>query len=297
MLHPEANNNCMLEFLKLIEKNCRPALLDCTPVNSDHVSSYGTLQGTDLRSVDCRVWTPEMPRRIGLYHAYLRGYNRDVRTHKLFLVCSGCLEKACDEFCNLLIDVAGEWTARDVCVSEEAWWLRRACCRSRCRLLKQLADAYGLHIPTVQDIQANEQVSMAIPCTDTVEFDMAMCGETVSVFNRCCDTLRPFNGMLVQMHTGEGMWMFRGARRAGGFGSSFGDSKSCGAFPCSQPPERGPRSVLVQTPDYVVSLNPSRSAQASYMCFDEAYFKTLERMQWDRNNGYVELMPIVTGVP
>jgi hypothetical protein len=33
------------------------------------------------------------------------------------------------------------------------------------------------------------------------------------------------------------------------------------------------------------------------MCFDEAYFKMLEKMQWDRNNGYVELMPIVTGVP
>ena len=33
------------------------------------------------------------------------------------------------------------------------------------------------------------------------------------------------------------------------------------------------------------------------MCFDEAYFKTLERMQWDRDNGYVELIPIVVGVP
>ena len=108
--------------------------------------------------MDCKVWTPEIPRRIGLYHAYLRGYNRDVRTHRLFLVCSGGLEKACDEFCNLLIDVAGEWTAKDVAVSEEAWWLRRACYRSRCRLLKQLAGAYGLTVPTVQDIQAHEQV-------------------------------------------------------------------------------------------------------------------------------------------
>jgi hypothetical protein len=34
-----------------------------------------------------------------------------------------------------------------------------------------------------------------------------------------------------------------------------------------------------------------------YMCFDEAYFRTLERMQWDRDNGFIELMPIVVGVP
>jgi hypothetical protein len=38
-------------------------------------------------------------------------------------------------------------------------------------------------------------------------------------------------------------------------------------------------------------------ASERYMCFDEAYFKTLERMQWDRDNGYVELIPIVVGVP
>ena len=31
--------------------------------------------------------------------------------------------------------------------------------------------------------------------------------------------------------------------------------------------------------------------------FDEAYFKTLERMQWDRDNGFIELMPIVVGLP
>jgi hypothetical protein len=33
------------------------------------------------------------------------------------------------------------------------------------------------------------------------------------------------------------------------------------------------------------------------MCFDEAYFRTLERMQWDRDNGHMELMPIVVGMP
>jgi hypothetical protein len=34
-----------------------------------------------------------------------------------------------------------------------------------------------------------------------------------------------------------------------------------------------------------------------HVCFDEAFFKNLERMQWNRDNGYVELIPIIVGIP
>jgi hypothetical protein len=104
----------------------------------------------DLRTIDSKEWSPELPETIGLYHAYLRGYNRDVRAHKMFIVCSGGLEKACDAFCNLLIDVGDKWTAREVAESEEAWWLRKACQRGRCRLIKSLADAFGVRVQAIQ---------------------------------------------------------------------------------------------------------------------------------------------------
>ncbi len=44
-------------------------------------------------------------------------------------------------------------------------------------------------------------------------------------------------------------------------------------------------------------LKSQRVSSAQYMCFDEAYFKTLESMQWNRDNGCVELIPIVVGLP
>ena len=47
-----------------------------------------------------------------MYHAYIRGFNRDVRTHRLFIVCSGGLSRACDEFCNLVIDIGKLSTAQ-----------------------------------------------------------------------------------------------------------------------------------------------------------------------------------------
>jgi hypothetical protein len=62
--------------------------------------------------VDSQHWTPEVPERIGIYHAYIRGFNRDIRTHRLFIVCSGGMARASDQFCNMVIDVGKSWTAQ-----------------------------------------------------------------------------------------------------------------------------------------------------------------------------------------
>lgn len=96
-------------------------------------------------------------------------------------------------------------------------------------------------------------------------------------------------------HAAEGVWTFRGAARGGCFGSMFGDYKVCGVFPTSAPRIARPQSITVQDSNAVVRLH-SQPAREQYMCFDEAYFKTLERMQWNRDNGLVELIPIVVGV-
>ena len=77
----------------------------------------------------------------------------------------------------------------------------------------------------------------------------------------------------------------------------FGDYKRCGAFPTASPVVKRPQSILVQDTSHIVRLKSPRSTSASYMCFDEAYFKTLESMQWNRDNGCVELIPIVVGLP
>lgn len=142
----EENLVKMREFLKDIESNCTFATLNCIPENA----STGTMQSMGLRSADSQHWTPELPDRIGIYHAYIRGYNRDVRTHKLFICCSGGLTRASDAFCNVVIDVGQHWTAQEVCDSEEVWWLRKGCFRARCRLIKMLADKFNLKVQTMQ---------------------------------------------------------------------------------------------------------------------------------------------------
>ncbi len=112
MSEPEQNKERMLGFLKSVEEECVPATLDCVPENASTVTQHGTVEAQGLLTVDSQHWTPELPDRIGIYHAYIRGFNRDVRTHRLFVVCSGGMSRASDAFCNLVIDVGKHWTAQ-----------------------------------------------------------------------------------------------------------------------------------------------------------------------------------------
>jgi hypothetical protein len=106
------NRERMREFLLQVERECVPAALDCVPENASAATQHSTVQATGLLTVDSQHWTPELPERIGLYHAYIRGFNRDVRTHRLFIICSGGMNRASDMFCNLVIDVGRKCTAQ-----------------------------------------------------------------------------------------------------------------------------------------------------------------------------------------
>jgi hypothetical protein len=89
----------------------------------------------------------------------------------------------------------------------------------------------------------------------------------------------------------------RGAPRSNCFGSMFGDHATCGAFPTSSPAVKRQQSITVQDTAAVVRLHSPPLRATQYMCFDEAFFKTVEKMQWNRDNGCVELIPIVVGLP
>jgi hypothetical protein len=303
MSDKESNKRKMAEFIEELKANYNPADLICIADNATTITNAGLMQATDLRSVDCKRWTPEVPETIGLYHAYIRGYNRDVRVHKLFIVCSGGCPKAADQFCNLAIDVGGEWNVGEIAESEEAWWLRRACQRARCRLISMLAAKFSVRVSCVDDVQAyytKEGALLAVPTTDTVEHDISRLQNTVSVHNLAVDTTRITNGILCQMHPSEGYWLFRGAQRGTGVhGAMFGSQQVCGAFPTRSPlipPTAARNAVVVQDGPSIIRDGKAFSGRQHYACFDEAFFKNLEKMQWNRDNGVVELIPIVVGM-
>lgn len=150
----------------------------------------------------------------------------------------------------------------------------------------------------MRDIHCRDVQTTAIPSIDTIMHDIAITGSvadgTVSVFNECMDTTRPFNGILTRMHPGEGYWLFKGAKGGTPFGSTFGDGKRCGAFPVTQPLIEKGYGISVPCEDPCVIYHGERQKfPKTYQCFDESFHKKLEQMDWNRDNGYVELMPIV----
>jgi hypothetical protein len=296
-MQKEKNKELMCSFLDRVKTECIPAVLQCAPENSGYVHLY---QSQDILTKDSVHWTPEVPEQIGLYHAMVRGYDREVREHKLFLICSGGVAKACDEFCNLVIDIGDSCDAYTTAISEESWWLKRACYRSRCSLLYDLAQTFGVSVQSIEDIQAKRPRNLAVHAIDTVEYDMVFQERTgqVHIFNGCADTNLTHNGVMVKMHPAEGYWLFR-------CGDKNRILNQIGVFPTFQP-EINKKDFCVKVmhgSNKVVDVSfGGRQEECdtpsfkNYMCFDERYMSVLQSMSWDRNQGIVELIPIVVGV-
>ena len=131
--------------------------------------------------------------------------------------------------------------------------------------------------------------------------------DTVEFYSACTDTTAVQNGIVARMHESEGLWIFRGgaksSAKATSFGALFGSKSVCGVFPTRSPYYKRNQG----SPSYVNGVDSElvvRHASAprtkpdgyAFQCFDERFFTNLSAMQWDRNCGVIELVPIVVGV-
>jgi hypothetical protein len=293
--------------------------LHCVPCNvqawdSAHEGGVAAtrLHNAEDRATDSAPWQPELPARIGVYHAFVRGFSKDVREHKIFLAVSGGCTLAAESYYNLLLDLGTNSDVDEICDAEETFWLRQASYRARCRLLAALAAKFGLAVKTIADINSYDERPMALATTDTVYNNVArLRSGHVAVFSECVDTTTSRNGIVNALHPAEGLWIFRGAARASGgachLGLGFGDQRTCGIFPTGSfevvRREGRPRgatgfsTVTARAAAHVVSHRGDGAATGRlYSWPDERFFDTLRAMGWDRNNGIVELIPIVVGV-
>lgn len=151
---------------------------------------------------------------------------------------------------------------------------------------------------------------MALPTTDTVYNNIArMRSGHVAVFDECVDSTTSKNGILNAMHPSEGLWVYRGVSRSSGgtlhMGFGFGDQRTCGIFPAGSFPVLRPRGA--RHADHTTIVSRRTDCVVPYKCGetlphrecswpDERFFSTLGSMGWDRNNGIVELVPIVVGI-
>lgn len=291
------------------------ATLQCLPVYSGPAfqeTKFGSENLYSTRVKDSQRWEADCPSSIGLYHAFVRRPGQHSREHRVFIACEGGLRRACDEYLNLSLDIAQTNTsAGDFCDSEETWWLRKACSRMRADIIAKCAHAFNLPIATHKDAHDFLGLrTLANVCTETLHHDVQRLRDgSFACFNGCVNPSAPRNGTLMSCAPSEGYMLFRGNARSNGahsdFGSGFGSENKCGMFPsttesCAQMQRDGRATERLLMRDAAqssvfVHLDESKRKEGFYYKTDELFMRNLEKMNWSRDYGIVELLPIVVG--
>jgi hypothetical protein len=311
----ERSRSTMEDFLRKIRAQAKEAeaTLGCAPVFEEGANVHGVAMH-HMRARDSAHWTPDEPETIGLYHGFVKRPGQHAREHRVFILCSGGLRRACDEFLNLSLDLAQtSISAGELCDSEEAWWLRTACSRSRAALIAQCAEQFGFDVPTHDDLRCfNQKRKIAQLSVETLHHDLQRTrSQQVACFSACTDPTLPRNGVLMTVAPTEGFLLFRGAPRVSGnatdYGAPFGSQETCGIFPVStaariptiadrQSTTRWAQADTCTGGTFVALDEEARARTRHHLRIDEKFMKALESLQWSRDFGVVELMPIVVGI-
>lgn len=317
-----------------LESTGKEANFECMPENEDAAMSTRGTTNTNLatfwtqRTTDCRDWKPEMPNMAGIFHAYVKNSKQSTRVHKLFIVVTGGCTMAAERFFNLAIDVDKHVTCKELVDSEESWYLDNINKRNNARIIHAIANEFKLNIPTMLDTHSyHEKKHMAACCTETMIHSIYKDQRTnsVTVTNCCTDTRAAGNGIICSMHPSEGMWLFKGPTVTNNdifsYGGTFGHDESVGpsAFPTTTPSINDNYSFNCKPPaestTYKSRIPTSKTSDTSVVARldgrgqllpprvdnphvrpDESYIRKLASLQWDRNNGMVELIPIAVVV-
>jgi hypothetical protein len=194
------------------------AAFDCIPERQTITTEFETEDVLDLHIAhlcDAREWSVSVPNKVGLYHAYSNTSQNPFIEHKLFIVVSGYLPRAAEEMHNLWLDCKDSISCQDFVQSEELNWLRRATQRNHNRIAAELADIFNLHFDTMQDadsVSANR--GHILPSTTTIQSDAVFCPQSnrIKMTDDACLPESSNNGIVFEMYSCEGFWLFHGPR-------------------------------------------------------------------------------------
>ena len=68
--------------------------------------------------MDQHAWSPNVPAKLGLYHAFTRTHANAARDHTTYVVVSGCLTHAAEELHNLWLDAGQHATCGELLDSQ-----------------------------------------------------------------------------------------------------------------------------------------------------------------------------------
>ena len=227
----------MKEFVQEIEESTGdPLTLDCMPDYED--ASMNDEKNGYRMWQDNKVWTENIPNKIGLYHCFMRTNAQTAREHQVYIIVSGECKFASEQLYNYWLDARNHITARQFVNCAELNWLRQATARNHNRLAAKLAKKMNLHVRLVKDgAAADSTVNMALPANQTVYCDI--CHDTQNnklyVTSEAVLLKNAKSGILCD-YSLEGFWCYHGPndhQTYKTFGSNLSYDSKKPAFPCS----------------------------------------------------------------
>jgi hypothetical protein len=259
-------------------------------------------------SCDREVWDEQIPRKVGLYHAFVRPHTKDSIEHKLFIVVSGSLQFLDEEFHRLWQDCNSFTTCEQLLESEELQWFRSATLRNHNRVAARVSDALGLPVRCFIDTEDPTGLRRsAHPTTMTMksDIDVDLTTRRVHLVDGGCFLHKSTNGVLFEMHASEGFWLFTGPPDHASYntyGTIFNFHKDMTCFPTSTLRYHEkflPRGTVVSTQhggEHMKDTIFERKdvAQVETLFPDENFMRRCEALGFNRNNAIVSLMPLLT---
>lgn len=313
-------NDKVLHVLLNMEeyKNKLDALMAELQTNTTNVPSFACMHDNDDEALneeelifckhvcDRQVWDEQVPRKCGLYHAFIRPHTKDSIEHRLFLVLSGSLPFLDEEFHRIWQDCATFTTCERLLESEELQYLRAATLRNHNRVAARVADTLGLNVRCFIDHEdPTGKKRSAHPTTVTMKSDITMDLQSrrVHMVHGGCFLQNSVNGVLHEMHASEGHWIFCGPPdhcSYNVFGTIFDYPGNNTCFPTTTfrfHQQFPPRGTVVssqhasESKDTIYELKVP--TQVATLFPDESYMKRAESLGYNRNQMVVSLMPVI----
>ena len=224
-------------------------------------------------SCDREVWDEQVPRKVGLYHAFVRPHTKDSIEHKLFIMVSGSLRFLDEEFHRIWQDCNSFATCEQLLESEELQWFRSATLRNHNRVAARVADALGLPLRCFIDTEdPTGHRRSAHPTTMTMksDIDIDLITRRVHLVDGGCFLHKSYNGVLFFPTTTLRYHEKFPAR---------------GTVVCTQ---HGGETH----PDKIFEREEAVEVETLFP--DENFMRKCEALGFNRNNAIVSLMPLLT---
>ena len=289
----KANTTNVPSFACMPDDNDDEALNDDELVVAKHVC-------------DRQVWDEQAPQTVGLYHSFVRPHTKDMIEHKIFIVISGSLPFIDEEFHRLWQDTNAYTTCHQLLESEELQYLRAATLRNHNRVAARVADTLSLPVRCFIDSEdPTGKKRSAHPMTMTMRSDIEFDHHTrrVHLVDGGAFLNKSLNGVLYQMHSAEGYWIFSGPPDNASynvFGTLFGYHNDFTCFPtsCVRYHDKFPARGTIVSSSHGQDTNSTIFEQKEIVqvCTqfpDEIFMHKIEGLSFNRNNEIVRLMPLL----